>query len=272
MSAFDDFVSHFKPPLPPRSDTLGGHIPNLDKLSRDDAGIVCQAQEKPKAQEKPNPYSIYNSEDKDKTTPLDGGDSAHRTGVAAFCNSAQDHQLLHLFERNAIMVRHPTQIPFNFDYWMNCSRDQLMGYSAGCWRAGKLDTTARLYKAHLDRHWFCQNTEDFNPVSAEHVQKKPPLTGVPDVLAPQNVMYLSVCAGVDAAYLDLLGQFSLQADIQIAADDGKTDITNLLLQCVVCGRLDLFVKVHPKYKDALVYYWATSRGGRSSSSGNSRTS
>jgi hypothetical protein len=145
-----------------------------------------------------------------------------------------------------------------------------MGYAAGCWRAGKLDITTRLLKAHAARHWFCQNTEDFNPVSAEHIQKKAPFKA--DVLAPQHVMYLSICAGLDAAFLDLLGQFSLQVDIQTAEHNVETDITNLVLQCVVCGRLDLFVTVHRNYKDALVNYWATSRGARRSSSGKSRTS
>jgi hypothetical protein len=257
----DNLLDHLRPPLPPKSDTLAGHVPNLpiapdlpikDGFARDTAGIICQVQKDP------NPNSIYNSKDKLKTTPLDGGDSAHRTGVAAFCNSALDQQLLHLFENTrGTMTRHPTQVPFNFSYSMNCSRDQLMGYAAGCWRARKLDITTRLLEAHAARNWKCQNIETFDPVSAEHGKKV-----LPDALAPESVMYLSICAGLDASYLDPLGQFSLQVAIQIAGNNVETDITNLMLQCVVCGRLDLFVKVHPNYKDALVYHWVSSRGGR----------
>jgi hypothetical protein len=125
FDAIETFVGLLVPgslPLPPNPDTLAGHVPNLNGLARDDAGIICQVQEHS------NPYSIYNSKDTvtfsagiplAKLTPLDGGDSAHRTGVAAFCNSASDQELLHLFFENnrGIMVRHPTQIPFNFDYW-----------------------------------------------------------------------------------------------------------------------------------------------------------
>jgi len=69
---------------------------------------------------------------------VDFGDSAHNTGILAFCNSQQDQEYLPLFEQSpGIMVRHPSQPPWN--NWKNCTRDQLLAYSAGCWRAKKYD-------------------------------------------------------------------------------------------------------------------------------------
>jgi hypothetical protein len=170
-------------PLPPKSDTLDGHVPNLEGLlSREDAGIICQLQD---------------------NKSLDGGDSAHRTGIAAFYNSGPDSDLLNRFETGGKMVRHPTQEPWN--NWKNCTRDQLIGYVAGCWRAGRLDINQRLLQAHAARNppFTCQNTENDKPGS----EKKPP---VGDLLLPDDVMFLRIGAGENAAYTDMLGQFTLQ--------------------------------------------------------------
>jgi hypothetical protein len=110
--AFNTFVDQIGAgqfPVPPNSNTLDGHVPNLSGLARDSLGIINQLQ---------------------GDNSLDGGDSADRTGVAAFCNSVEDKNLLRLFENNGIMVRHPTQSPWN--NWKNCTRDQLIGYTSGC--------------------------------------------------------------------------------------------------------------------------------------------
>ena len=175
-------------PLPPMSGTLDGHVPDLHGLARDDQGIICQLQD-------------------DKS--LDGGDSAHRTGVAAFCNSALDNALLPRFESGGVMVPHPTQAPWN--NWKNCSRDQLKGYVAGCWRVGRLDINQRLLQAHAARipPFTCQNTEEDAPGTT----KIPPIG---DILLPDDVMFLRIVAGENAAYTDAVGQFFLQAAIERA--------------------------------------------------------
>jgi hypothetical protein len=98
----DTLVGQLGPPLPPNSGSINGHIPDLDGLARDDMGIINQLEDDGK---------------------LDGGDSAHRTGFAAFLNSQRDRDLLPRFESNGVMVRHPTQVPWN--NWKNCTRDQL---------------------------------------------------------------------------------------------------------------------------------------------------
>jgi hypothetical protein len=219
--------------LPPNPNTLDGHVPNLEGLARDDLGIICQLQE-------------------DKT--LDGGDSAHRTGVAAFCNSGPDADLLRRFEdNNGIMVRHPTQVPWNNPN--NCTRDQLTGYVAGCWRAGRLDINRRLLEAHANRKppFTCQDTERDYPGTP----KDPPIG---DPLGPDNIMFLRIAAGDTEAYTDLLGQFSLQISIELADRGVTSDQNNLILESIVCGRLNLYVKVHPNYDQILRYYWSNWRG------------
>lgn len=215
-------------PIPPKPDTLDGHIPDMSALARDGQGIICQRQ---------------------ADGSLDGGDSAHRTGVAAFCNSAFDGSLLPLFESTGVMTRHPTQAPWN--NWKNCTRDQLTGYVAGCWRANCSAINRRLYQAHKNRvpPFTCQNTENDAPGTT----KIPPIG---DLLSPADIMFLRIAAGDDAAFRDVLAQFSLHVAIEVADRDVKIDKTNLMLESIVCGRLNLFVQVHSNYEDCLRYYWS----------------
>lgn len=219
-------------PLFPKADTLGDHVPDLSGLSRDMQGIICQLQA-------------------DGT--LDGGDSVHRTGVASFCNSAQDIALLPSFESNGIMVRHPTQVPWN--NWRNCTRDQLMGYVAGCWRGGALGIVQRLLAAHAARipPFTCQDTENDYPGTT----KIPPIG---DPLGPDHVMYLRIGSGDSLAYTDLIGQFALQAGIELADPSLDSDKNNLLYECILCGRLNYFVQVHQNYEACIRYYWSRWRG------------
>ncbi|UGY02534.1 hypothetical protein [Bradyrhizobium quebecense] len=215
------------------SNTLDGHVPDLEGVPRDAGGIICQLE---------------------STGRLDGGDSAHRAGVAAFCNSAADTALLPRFESGGLMVRHPIQPPWND--WRNCSRDQLKGYTAGCWRAGRIDINERLLHATAARSFTCQNTQEDEPGKPSKI-KNPP---VGDVLLPDDVMCLRITAGENLAFMDLAGQLSLHIAIETASRDAKTDKNNLMLESIICGRLNLFAKVHSNYEDFLHYYWADQRG------------
>src|SRR5262249_49653172 len=156
-------------------------------------------------------------------------DSAHRTGVAAFCNSTEDKALLPKFEAAGVMVRHPTQPPWNNP--LNCSRDQLKGYSAGCWRAGRIDINARLVAAHAARGFICQNVETDEP--GKPTTLKTPHVG--DVLLRDDVMCLRITAGENAAFMDLVGQLTLQVSIETASRDVTVDKGNLMLQSIICG-------------------------------------
>jgi hypothetical protein len=227
--ALDGLAGQLGPPLPPNAGSINGHVPDLSGLARDDKGIINQLEDGGK---------------------LDGGDSAHRTGFAAFLNSKTDSDLLPLFESNGVMVRHPTQVPWN--NWKNCTRDQLIGYTAGCWRAGRLDINQRLLAAHTARlpPFTCQDTERDYPGTT----KNPPIG---DLLGPHDVMYLRVSAGDTTAYTDQAGQIALQAAIIYAGTQGvQVDQNNLILHSILCGRLNLLVNAIPKYEDSIRYYWS----------------
>lgn len=215
-------------PLPPRPSTLDGFTPDLSLIPRDAEGIINQEQ---------------------GDGSLDGGDSAHKTGVAAFCNSKPDQSLLTVFEADGIMVRHPTQHPWN--NWRNCSRDQLLAYCAGCWRAGRSDICQRLFIAHATRipPFTCQNTERDEPGTT-----KDPAIG--DPMGPHDIMSLKICAGDPAAFLSLVDQFALQVIIELSDPDVEVEKNQILLQSIICGRLNLYVQVHPNYRENIRHYWS----------------
>ena len=214
--------------LPPNPKTLGNFEPTLDNLKRDNLEIVNQLQD---------------------DGSLDGGDSAHRSGVLAFCNSKKDQNLLNLFESDGLMVRHPKQIPWN--NWKNCSRDQLFGFIAGCWRSNQNEIVQRLFEKHEKRFppFTCQNTE----ADYEGTVKFPPIG---DPMGPHDIMYFKICKGDSNEYHNYLGQFVLQLAIELASKDITVEKNQLLLQSIVCGRLNLFVQVHPNYKESLRDYWS----------------
>ncbi|MCF6132219.1 hypothetical protein [Flavobacterium wongokense] len=230
LETFIGFIENGMFIAPPDNTTLNHFTPNIAQLQnqRDQYGIIEQVQA-------------------DGVT-LDGGDSAHKTGVLAFCNSIPDILVLNNFEQDGIMVRHPNFVPAN--NWKNCSRDQLIAYISGCWRAGKFDIANRLYEKHQQRipPFTCQNTENDHPGTA----KNPPIG---DLLMPHDIMFFKICTGDNDAYKDLMGQLSLQIAIEVTPNDISHEYTQLLLQAIVCGRLNHFVTIHPEYKSNLRYYW-----------------
>lgn len=215
--------------LPTDPNTLGAHRPKLDGLPRDPEGILMQLQ--------------------DAEPRLDGGDSAHKSGIAAFCNSAQDQALLPRFElfpdMPGIMVRHPTQGPA-WTNWKNCTRDQLLAYAAGCWRAGRQDIVSRLVTECGKRGWTCQNTEDNVPGTK--------INPVGDILGPHDQMFLRTCAGEDTRF-DFLGHLTLQVIIEASDPAPDVEKNQIMMQSIVCGRLDLYIKTHPNYRLDITTYW-----------------
>lgn len=214
----------------PFAGSLGAYKPTIAGLSRDDGQIVMQRQGE---------------------GALDGGDSAHRTGVLAFCQSEVDSANLPRFivqQQPTTMTRHPTQVPWNNPN--NCTRDQLIGYIAGCWRTGRTDIVAALLHAHATRAvpFTCQDIERDAPGTL----KDPPIG---DPLGPHDIMYLRVCAGDMAAALDLAGQFSLYVAILLAPAAADQEPTQILLQSIVCGQLDIYLATHENYAAALDHYW-----------------
>ncbi|WP_213956926.1 hypothetical protein [Variovorax sp. dw_954] len=242
MSAFFDGLEQFVNqlgagffPLPPPDPTgLEDSDPNLTGLPRDANGILMQYQPPPNPV--PQDWKFY-----------DGGDSAQKTGIAAFSGGKQDRALLHVFETDGLMVRHPSDFPHN--NWKNSSRDQLMAFLAGCWRGRLFEISSRLFTAHATRvpPFTCQNTENDVPGST----KAPP---VGDILMPHDLMVFAIACGKNDAYLDLHGQFALQAAIETA--DPAVEQNNLLCEAILGGRLDLYVQVNPNYKEVINKYWS----------------
>lgn len=233
--ALEDFIGFFEQGMfivPPDPNRLGSYTPNFDNLKthRDGLGILGQIQ--------------------DDGVIIDFGDAAHKMGIIAFCNSREDQALLPKFETDGIMVRHPSQIPWN--NWKNCSRDQLLAFVSGCWRSNQNGIIGRLLDKHYERSIAgiptCQNTEN----DYEGTTKNP---AIGDPLAPHDIMYLRLCNGESNAHLDLFGQFALQVAIEVTPKSVDNEYTQLLLEAIICGRLDLFTQVHPEYTENLRYYW-----------------
>lgn len=236
VPALEKFVSFVKAGmflLPPDPNNIAGFVPLINEVRRDALGLVGQL-------DRDAPIDA---------THLDGGDSAHKTGVLAFCNSRTDQVLLGLFESNGVMVRHPEQVPWNNP--KNCSRDQLTGFTAGCWRAGRQDIAARLLSAHALRipPFTCQNIQD----DAEGKDKVPPIG---DPMGPHDVMALRICSGDQIAHLDLIGQFVLHAAIELADRDITVEKNQLILEAIICGRLNLYIQVHPNFRENIRDYWS----------------
>lgn len=234
IDLLNNFVDSALSPLPPDPDTLGNFTPALSDLQRDNLGIIMMPQESC-GEVRPD---------------LDGGDSAHREGVAAFCNSDPDQKLLDRFEdKKGLMVRHPTQVP-----WCepdNCTMDQLRGFMVGCWRAGRTDIAQRLLAAHEARNWHCQNI--YAPDRCPELKRN--AIKAPDVLLPHEIMCLHIAAGATEAYLDPVSQFFLCVAIQVAKKDVEEDNNNLMFESIVCGRLNVFVAAHPNWRGFVTYYW-----------------
>jgi len=219
----------------PYSASLGTYKPSLVGLKRDASGIIMQG-----------PEDLLEHDEH-----LDGGDSAHRTGVLAFCNSDIDRKNLPAFRiSRGVMTRHPTQVPWNNPN--NCTRDQLIGYIAGCWRTGRTDIVAELLTAHAQRipPYTCQDIEN----DKAGPEKKDPPIG--DPLAPHDIMYFGICAGDTRAFLDLVSQLSLYIAIATAPTKPEAEINQLLLESIVCGQLDIFIETHANYREALSNYWS----------------
>jgi hypothetical protein len=167
----------------------------------------------------------------------DGGDSAQKTGIAAFCNSHLDQQLLPRFmaDRATLVCRNPDQEEYRNPYGFGkngASRDQVIQYAAGCWRGGRPDLVGRMV---VFNGWT-----DIGQVNQ-------------DILLPNNTMFLRACAGMTDPAFDPIGQLVLALAIQ---KQGANDESNgLIVHSIVCGQLDHFLKKFPDYQDQVHEYW-----------------
>lgn len=174
-------------------------------------------------------------------TYRDGGDSAQKTGIAAFCNSRLDQRLLPRFlpDGATLICRNPDQEEWRHPYGYGAtgtSRDQVIQYAAGCWRAASPDLVKRMVVAN---GWT-----DIGVVNQ-------------DVLLPNNTMFLRACAGMADPAFDPVGQMVLA--LAIEAQSASEENNGLIAHSIVCGQLDHFLKKFPDYSDQVHKYWGTPR-------------
>jgi hypothetical protein len=143
---------------------LGDRDVDLRKMHRDPDGLLVQDQ-----RSEPN-----------RKRDFDGGDSAMKTGIAAFVGSKQDQGNLPRFESEGIMRRHPSPLQAPWDNWRNSSRDQLNAFMAGCWQAQRFDIGQRLFATHTARGFTCQNVDKDEPRGP---------TKLPDILDPLHLRH-----------------------------------------------------------------------------------
>lgn len=188
-------------------------------IVRDNNGIICQ----------------HYKDD----TPIDGGDSASRTGIMATCGSERDMSLLKWFFvfsdkfKYAEIVRHPFQ-----EKWNNpklTSRDQLVCFASGCYYCFDLTSTMWI-KSILRKYKFNINS---------------------DILAPDVKLHLHLCARsmpwwapIGYAYLRL----AILWACFVRPDD---ELNQILCQCLVAGRqyVRMLTKLHPDWKKNVMDYW-----------------
>ncbi|MBK9794668.1 MAG: hypothetical protein IPP60_16610 [Sphingobacteriales bacterium] len=258
---FSELIGNGMCILPPDKDFLFYEeydFSYIDRVHRDEDTKLVGKREKGATKENPTHFGYPCADG--QTHYIDFGDSANKTGHLAFCNSLLDQNNLHLYENgDGVMVRHPTQIPWNNPN--NSTRDQLIAYAAGCWRAGKNEIVQRLLREHQKRTNalglpLCQNTDDNCPNTPKIVTFGGlELFVETDVLAPHHIMFLKICAGDKDAYKDPIGQLFLQLDIEATTKDVSHEKNQLIVMAIVCGRLDLYVEVHDNYKENILFYW-----------------
>lgn len=196
-------------------------------------------------------YDIIVQHDPNQPTYSDGGDSASRTGIMAMCGSIQDQVLLREFdlEFNGHLKRHPFQEPYN-DY-RSFTRDQLLPFMAGAYRANKQLLTFHVFYFYFKRFFICANTITD--------QGKPKKWWDRDLLSPSHIGHLIICSKMYILYPFLLFSYlDIFIDILWACFVAPKDESNQILSMLdVYGTfyLRIYCKLHPDWKNTVSDYW-----------------
>lgn len=183
-------------------------------IHRDKYGIICQ-------------HDIYCLIVPEEFRPLDGGDSANRTGIMAMCGSKQDRELIFKFIVSGGFCRHPYQ-----PQWADpkkSSRDQLVAYAAG------LGTFSKYFAEMLvDKYKW-------------HINK--------DILLPDVRGHLRRCAGKKTTWLqDLFLTLSILWSTKITPKEEQNQIICMVI--MAGGKFKkLYIRLHPDIRGNLTEYW-----------------
>lgn len=207
-------------------------------IRRDELGVVCQ-------------HDIY-----DPSKPLDGGDSAARTGILAMCGSLTDRLKMPYFEYFGILKRHPSKHPYNDP--RSFSRDQLLQFTAGYLNTDAPIrypyTARRIFWAHAKRGFFCQNelTIDLQPK---------PWYARRDILTPSHIAHLLKVAQIPwLNWFVVLARLWLILDILWSTKVRPWDESNQII-CMCASEksnwaLKLYTKWHPNWRHTILGYWS----------------
>lgn len=178
-------------------------------------------------------------------------DAACRVSIMALSGSKQDEQLLPAFENgNGVMVRSPQEAPANNPN--NCTRDQLLPYVAALAASGRTEIVRRLFEAHKQRNWRCQNTEYDVPGSGKQFPDGP------DFLDWGHRWFFSVCAEDKSQHWRwLLGAPWLLLTLLWNSKWGDEQ-NQIASVCYALGPkwLALYKRLTPDYDVRITAYWS----------------
>lgn len=181
-----------------------------------------------------------------------GGDSSRTTGMLALCGSGIDQMCLPLFEvpkNSGLLTRHP-------DYYdTQCfTRDQLLCFMAGVWRAQMRPLAKRIFWTHAKRLFFCQN-------QLEQFTRKDKGWFGRDPLGPQHIGMLILCARIYWLYPFLLIAFPVMLLDIIWATKVRPDMeqNQIIAMCFVYDLIWLYTFLHPTWAQEVRKYWSNWR-------------
>jgi len=189
----------------------------------------------------------------DDPTYLEGGDSARSTGIMALCNSVIDQYNLPMFEKpfeSGMLCRHPTQYGTG-----DFTRDQLIPFLAGCWKAKQFELAKRVFWAHAKRLFFCQNQyEQFTGKDKGWFGRDP--------LGPQHIGFMILCARIYWLYPLLIFCFPVMLLDLVWATKVRPDMeqNQMIAMCFVWDLVWLYIFMHKSWQQETMKYWGKWRG------------
>lgn len=197
--------------------------------------------------------------------PLDknsGGDSARSTGMMALFGSLEDQLILGRFEvppLRGTICRHPLLWPTTDDF----TRDQLLCFLGGCWKARRTDLARRIFWSHAKRGFLCQNYMEQFPNAKTGVRRNKGFFGR-DPLSPSHIGYIIICARLWFLFPFLLVAFPwFLVDLWYATKVRPREEQNqIIAMASAYGCLKLWAQWHPCWDRPIMEYWGALGGWR----------
>lgn len=181
---------------------------------------------------------------------LDFGDSSNRTAIMYVCDRSFFAPLEKLVDDEGLCSRHHK---YPWATKKNFSRDQvvpfMLGMKAYGERTGATYITKKIFWSHAKRLFLCQNTYRNDGTGPKF----------PDILAPDHILHLILCARVWPFYIwGLIGYPWLIASIYWSTRvKPEAEQNQIICQVLAAGKpfLKLYLKWHPDFKKNLRNYW-----------------